>query len=106
VIAKSGTIRRRRTAKRRPSGWNSRNSAAVAASTPPTKKLNKLGDCVIADWAIGFQSLNGPITKSLNGNRGVSSTVKLSVSKTELGGSNPSAPARVLEEEEKEQGQE
>jgi hypothetical protein len=28
-------------------------------------------------------------------NRGVSSTVKLSVSKTELGGSNPSAPARV-----------
>jgi hypothetical protein len=26
--------------------------------------------------------------------RGVSSTVKLSVSKTELGGSNPSAPAR------------
>src|SRR5208282_3049121 len=27
--------------------------------------------------------------------RGVSSTVKLSVSKTELGGSNPSAPARV-----------
>jgi hypothetical protein len=29
------------------------------------------------------------------GNRGVSSTVKLSVSKTELGGSNPSAPARV-----------
>jgi hypothetical protein len=25
--------------------------------------------------------------------RGVSSTVKLSVSKTELGGSNPSAPA-------------
>ena len=28
--------------------------------------------------------------------RGVSSTVKLSVSKTELGGSNPSAPARVL----------
>src|SRR5215471_8193134 len=29
--------------------------------------------------------------------RGVSSTVKLSVSKTELGGSNPSAPARVLE---------
>ena len=41
-----------------------------------------------------------------NGNRGVSSTVKLSVSKTELGGSNPSAPARVLEEEEKDQGQE
>ena len=29
--------------------------------------------------------------------RGVSSTVKLSVSKTELGGSNPSAPARVEE---------
>jgi preprotein translocase subunit SecE len=28
--------------------------------------------------------------------RGVSSTVKLSVSKTELGGSNPSAPARIL----------
>ena len=27
--------------------------------------------------------------------RGVSSTVKLSVSKTELGGSNPSAPARL-----------
>jgi hypothetical protein len=27
--------------------------------------------------------------------RGVSSTVKLSVSKTELGGSNPSAPARI-----------
>ena len=26
---------------------------------------------------------------------GVSSTVKLSVSKTELGGSNPSAPARI-----------
>jgi preprotein translocase subunit SecE len=31
--------------------------------------------------------------------RGVSSTVKLSVSKTELGGSNPSAPARVFETE-------
>ncbi len=38
--------------------------------------------------------------KRLNGNRGVSSTVKLSVSKTELGGSNPSAPARVLRETE------
>jgi hypothetical protein len=36
--------------------------------------------------------------------RGVSSTVKLSVSKTELGGSNPSAPARVFGE--KGQGQE
>ena len=32
---------------------------------------------------------------------GVSSTVKLSVSKTELGGSNPSAPARVLRRKEK-----
>src|SRR5579885_2543738 len=31
--------------------------------------------------------------------RGVSSTVKLSVSKTELGGSNPSAPARGLKVE-------
>ena len=30
----------------------------------------------------------------LNDNRGVSSTVKLPVSKTGLGGSNPSAPAR------------
>ncbi len=38
-----------------------------------------------------------PITKLLNGYRGVSSTVKLSVSKTELGGSNPSAPASILE---------
>jgi hypothetical protein len=34
-----------------------------------------------------------------NGFRGVSSTVKLSVSKTELGGSNPSAPARVQDRE-------
>jgi preprotein translocase subunit SecE len=34
-----------------------------------------------------------------SGNRGVSSTVKLSVSKTELGGSNPSAPAKVLRDE-------
>jgi hypothetical protein len=33
--------------------------------------------------------------KWLNKTRGVSSTVKLSVSKTELGGSNPSAPARL-----------
>ena len=32
--------------------------------------------------------------RSLNKYRGVSSTVKLPVSKTELGGSNPSAPAR------------
>ncbi len=32
----------------------------------------------------------------LNEHRGVSSTVKLSVSKTELGGSNPSAPARIF----------
>jgi hypothetical protein len=37
------------------------------------------------------------MTKGVNRFRGVSSTVKLSVSKTELGGSNPSAPARVLE---------
>ena len=35
--------------------------------------------------------------------RGVSSTVKLSVSKTELGGSNPSAPARVFGEKGQEQ---
>ena len=35
--------------------------------------------------------------------RGVSSTVKLSVSKTELGGSNPSAPARI---ENRDQGSE
>jgi preprotein translocase subunit SecE len=34
-----------------------------------------------------------------NGNRGVSSTVKLPVSKTGLGGSNPSAPARVAGEQ-------
>ncbi len=34
-------------------------------------------------------------SQSLDEFRGVSSTVKLSVSKTELGGSNPSAPARV-----------
>ena len=40
-----------------------------------------------------FQLLNSPITKLPNESRGVSSTVKLSVSKTELGGSNPSAPA-------------
>ncbi len=32
-------------------------------------------------------------------NRGVSSTVKLPVSKTGLGGSNPSAPARILDPE-------
>ncbi len=36
------------------------------------------------------------IAKLLNEFRGVSSTAKLPVSKTGLGGSNPSAPARVL----------
>ncbi len=36
--------------------------------------------------------------QSLNEFRGVSSTVKLPVSKTGLGGSNPSAPARILRE--------
>src|SRR5713226_7834658 len=36
------------------------------------------------------------MNQSLNKFRGVSSTVKLPVSKTGLGGSNPSAPARVL----------
>ena len=37
--------------------------------------------------------------RPLYANRGVSSTVKLPVSKTGLGGSNPSAPARVWEQE-------
>ena len=54
-----------------------------------------MGDFAIEKRGKVFQSLNDSITKSLNGNRGVSSTVKLSVSKTELGGSNPSAPARI-----------
>jgi hypothetical protein len=45
-----------------------------------------------------FKLPNYSITKLPNENRGVSSTVKLSVSKTELGGSNPSAPARVFGE--------
>ena len=40
------------------------------------------------------------MAKWINENRGVSSTVKLPVSKTGLGGSNPSAPARVLRETE------
>ena len=44
----------------------------------------------ISDFSIC--NLKSPIC---NGNRGVSSTVKLPVSKTGLGGSNPSAPARV-----------
>src|ERR1700740_125803 len=35
------------------------------------------------------------MSRSPDENRGVSSTVKLPVSKTGLGGSNPSAPARV-----------
>ncbi len=39
--------------------------------------------------------INGHEINHRNERRGVSSTVKLSVSKTELGGSNPSAPARV-----------
>jgi hypothetical protein len=45
-----------------------------------------------------FKLPNYSITKLPNEFRGVSSTVKLSVSKTELGGSNPSAPARVFGE--------
>jgi preprotein translocase subunit SecE len=43
-----------------------------------------------------LQNQQSQIQKSTMNYRGVSSTVKLSVSKTELGGSNPSAPARVL----------
>jgi preprotein translocase subunit SecE len=45
--------------------------------------------------------LDHPLNRSadhIDEHRGVSSTVKLSVSKTELGGSNPSAPARIGKE--------
>ena len=51
----------------------------------------------VADCASGSIT-NSQIAKLPNEFRGVSSTVKLSVSKTELGGSNPSAPARILRE--------
>ena len=50
-------------------------------------------------WKV-FKLLNYSITKLLNGSRGVSSTVKLPVSKTGLGGSNPSAPARIWKDAE------
>jgi preprotein translocase subunit SecE len=46
-----------------------------------------------------FKLPNYSITKLPNSFRGVSSTVKLPVSKTGLGGSNPSAPARFWKDD-------
>ncbi len=81
LSARSATTRRRRTRRRPPVVWSSRSSASAAARTGRTGKPSK------SEFPKEFPS---------DGCRGVGSTVKPSVSKTDFGGSNPSAPASFL----------
>ena len=80
--AKTVTTRRPRTRRPPPGVSSSRSSAIRAVSTRTTRKPSKSSFRL----AIGSRKLPG----------GVSSTVKLSVSKTELLGSNPSSPASFV----------
>ena len=83
------TIRRPRTRRPRRVVWSSRSSAIPAGSTRTTKRPSRTGR---AGGVICLTAGRGELPH----HRGVSSTVKLSVSKTELLGSNPSAPASIL----------
>ena len=58
----------------------------------PHKEVKQI-DGLLIFGLTNFKFDNSQIVQFGNESRGVSSTVKLSVSKTELGGSNPSAPA-------------
>ena len=84
--ARTGTTRRRRTRRRPRAGLSSRSSATPAASTRTTKRRSKLKQGTGKSKPSAFIPL--PATTG-----GVSSTAKLSVSKTDLLGSNPSSPA-------------
>jgi hypothetical protein len=81
--AKTGTTPPRRTRRRPPAASSSQSSATPAASTRRTKRRSKS--------TLGIQPSATSLQPTAPG--GVSSTVKLSVSKTELLGSNPSSPA-------------
>src|SRR5581483_7846144 len=83
--ARSGIIPQPRIGKRLRTGWSSASSVRAAASTRTIARLSK---------ARSAKDLYHDEVDDKN--RGVSSTVKLPVSKTGLGGSNPSAPARFL----------
>ena len=78
--AKTATTPPQRIRRPRQGGWNSASSAGSVASIPRTRNRSS-----------GGSRANAPAARD----RGVSSTAKLSVSKTELGGSNPSAPANI-----------
>ena len=81
--ARTGTTRRPRTRRPPPVASSSPSSATPAASTRRTKRRSSPP----VWWrSSSFVPQHG----------GVSSTVKLSVSKTELLGSNPSSPASLL----------
>ena len=95
-IARTGTIRRRRTRRPPLAGWSSTSFATRAASIRRTKRRSSCQFSVVSSQEkLELRTENG----SLRTYRGISSTVKLSVSKTELLGSNPSSPARHSEQE-------
>ena len=112
AIAKSGITRLPRTRRPPRGGWSSRSSASVAASTQGIRKLNSNQHLAVSiqpvqccyrpgetrsERRIARAKREGAAARrcgALERNRGVSSTAKLPVSKTGLGGSNPSAPAR------------
>jgi hypothetical protein len=91
--ARTGTTRRRRTRRRPRAGWSSPSSAIPAASTRTTKRRSKYQQGT-GNSKPPNREEQGPGVQFPPGQAGgVSSTAKLSVSKTDLLGSNPSSPA-------------
>ena len=91
--ARTGTTQQRRTRRRPRAGLSSRSSAIPAASTRTTKRRSKYQQGTGEQQARTGHNKPPAFIPLPVATGGVSSTAKLSVSKTDLLGSNPSSPA-------------